>query len=117
MSPAAITKLRNALARLRKNSGYLTGCEQVAERLLATLDAERAHHAAIETEARAALLADIRERVEGLITGAGGRCVRPDDYDPGELNVCETHSELIFEEGCEDQPHELLRVLAELDAS
>lgn len=42
VSAAAEAKLRAALDRLLVKSGYLTGCEQMNARLLATLDAERA---------------------------------------------------------------------------
>lgn len=68
--------------------------------------------AAIEAEAAAHHLAEVRERVKGLIEAAGGRCVKPDGYDPNELAVCEAHGELFFEGGCEDQPRALLAVLA-----
>jgi hypothetical protein len=65
----------------------------------------------IRAEARADALAEVAAAVEGLIEEAGGRCVKPDDYDPGELNVCVAHSELMGDDGCEDQPRTLLAVL------
>jgi hypothetical protein len=57
----------------------------------------------------------IRNRVEELIEKAGGRCVFPEDYNPNEMNICETHSELLFDDECEDQPRQLLAVLDILD--
>jgi len=41
LSAAAEAKLRRVLDTLLAKSGYLTGCEQMNARLLATLDAER----------------------------------------------------------------------------
>jgi hypothetical protein len=64
-----------------------------------------------QAEARADALAEVAAAVEGLIEEAGGRCVKPDDYDPAELNVCVAHSELMGDDGCEDQPRVLLAVL------
>ena len=58
-------------------------------------------------------MSDLRAAVEALVSKAGGRCVVPDDVeDP----VCLTHSELLFDGECEDQPRQLLAVLALIDA-
>ena len=58
LSAAGEAKLRATLDRLLAKSGYLTGCEQMNARLLATLDA-RAQ--AVENERRR-----LYEAVEGL---------------------------------------------------
>lgn len=74
--------------------------------------------AEMRAEARAAVLAELRAKVELLVEEAGGRCVKPDDYDDSDgVGICATHAEVMYgDEGyCEDQPRALLRVLALLD--
>ena len=69
------------------------------------------HILAIEREAVEAYAAKVRLAVEGLVERAGGRCTVVEADDP----VCGTHSELLFDNECEDQPRQLLAALAALD--
>jgi hypothetical protein len=73
--------------------------------------------AAIEAQARHDALLALRETVEGLIQEAGGLCVVPDDFEDDSINICATHSEIMFGDTltCEDDPRHLRAVLAAID--
>jgi hypothetical protein len=83
-----------------------------AERNDADADENASGYADGVAFARADLAAALVARVETMIEQAGGRCVRPTDYDPDEVNICEAHSEVMLDDECEDQPRQLLAVLA-----
>jgi hypothetical protein len=54
-----------------------------------------------------AALARAAREVSALIEERGGLCVDPGDNNP----ICETHSELLFDGFCEDDPRDLRAVL------
>jgi len=77
---------------------------------LAHLLADDLLAAGVLTEA----LAKVRGEVVALIEEHGGLCVvSGDPEDP----ICETHSEMMFDGFCEDDPRDLRAVLAILDAA
>jgi len=91
---------------------------QGREYVTVTLDFAEAEVALIEAEAAARAvseaLAKVRGEVVALIEEHGGLCVvSGDPEDP----ICETHSEMMFDGFCEDDPRDLRAVLAILDAA